>query len=302
MPKIYKQKPRHAWMQDPAFKDWLTLDPSDDLKCFCKYCKSSINAKLCDLQAHAKTTKHKSSASSFSQTNKITIVSSVSMKTSQKEAALCLYIATHSAVSPIDHLGLLCGNNFQDGGAMKLHRSKCTSVIKNILAPSFITLLKPDIGDAKYSLLLDESTDISVCKTLGVVINYFSLTRSTFLSIVPLEEGDAKTIANSLCQELSNFKLNLENLIGIGTDNASVKVPLKIFRVCDTRWLSIEVAVTRILKQWIELELHFNNAATNEKCFKAQTLHKLLNDDVHHLYLLFLQPELTQMQHITKIK
>ncbi|XP_043064692.1 uncharacterized protein LOC122320567 [Drosophila ficusphila] len=101
---------------------------------------------------------------------------------------------------------------------IKVH--KC---YKNILAPSFITLLKPDIGDAKYSLLLDESTDISVCKTLGVVINYFSLTRSTFLSIVPLEEGDAKTIANSLCQELSNFKLNLENLIGIGTDNASVK-------------------------------------------------------------------------------
>jgi len=64
-------------------------------------------------------------------------------------------------------LELLCGKNVQDDGGTKLHRSKCTSIITNILAPSFITLLKEDIGDAKYSLLLDESTDISVCKTLG---------------------------------------------------------------------------------------------------------------------------------------
>ncbi|XP_070141561.1 uncharacterized protein [Drosophila kikkawai] len=87
-------------------------------------------------------------------------------------------------------------------------------------------LLKEDFGDAKFSLLLDESTDISVCKTLGVAINYFSSARSvmvsTFLSLIPLEEGDSKTIVNSLCQELSSFKLNLANLIGIGTDNASV--------------------------------------------------------------------------------
>ncbi|KAM8701643.1 hypothetical protein ACLKA7_001852, partial [Drosophila subpalustris] len=67
-----------------------------------------------------------------------------------------------------------------------------------------------DIGDAKYSLLLDESTDISVCKILGVAINYFSSTRSvmvsTFLSLVPLEEGYSESIVNSLSQRLSNLK------------------------------------------------------------------------------------------------
>jgi len=104
MPKIYKQKPRHAWLQDPALKDWLALDAADDRKCFCKYCKSSINAKLCDLHAHAKTAKHKASSSAFTQTNKIPFVTSISVKTYQQEPALCLFIATHSSVSPIDHL------------------------------------------------------------------------------------------------------------------------------------------------------------------------------------------------------
>lgn len=33
--------------------------------------------------------------------------------------------------------------------------------------------------------------------------------------------------------------------------------PLKILKVCDTRWLSIEPTVVRILAQWEELKLHF---------------------------------------------
>lgn len=61
------------------------------------------------------------------------------------------------------------------------------------------------------------------------------------------------------------------------------------------------MAVKRILQQWIELKLHFNMAAKEEKCFKAQTLHSLFSDEVNHLYLLFLHPVLTEMQNINKI-
>jgi len=82
------------------------------------------------LHAHAKTTKHKSSSFAFPQTNKITFVISVSAKTWQQAAALCLYIATLSSVSLIDHLVLLRGYSFRDGGAIKLYRSKSTSFNK----------------------------------------------------------------------------------------------------------------------------------------------------------------------------
>ena len=53
--------------------------------------------------------------------------------------------------------------------------------------------LVADVGEQRFSLLLDESTDVSVSKLmyLGVVIRYFSETKktifSTFLGLVELE-------------------------------------------------------------------------------------------------------------------
>ncbi|XP_062141902.1 uncharacterized protein LOC133849882 [Drosophila sulfurigaster albostrigata] len=76
--------------------------------------------------------------------------------------------------------------------------------------------------------------------------------------------------------------------------------PLKIPRVCDTRWLSIENAVSRIADQWTELKLHFELAATSEKCHKAHILNGLYKDDVNYLYLLFLRPILKEMQALNK--
>lgn len=162
MPVQYKQKPRDTWMRDPLLKDWLTIDKNDDTKCYCTYCKSSIVAKLCDLQAHAKTGKHKIASNCFKQQNKI-MFPVASQKTQQQEAVLCLYVAKHSAIKPIDHLSDLCSSKFVDGNKIQVHRTKCTSIIKNVLGPCFLEQFKEDIGDAKFSLMLDESTDINVC-------------------------------------------------------------------------------------------------------------------------------------------
>ncbi|KAF2351405.1 protein of unknown function DUF4371, partial [Trinorchestia longiramus] len=223
-----------------------------------------------------------------------------------------------------------------------------------------------DIGDGKFSLLLDESNDISVRKMLGIAIVYFSRNRKkivhTFLSLVMLDSCDANGIIDALKTELANLKLNLANLIAIGTDNASVMVgvnngvykklkeevpslilvrcvchslqlamshasaeflpknlefliaetykwfshsamrqaaytqlykaindnqtPLKIVNNCSTRWLSIETAVGRILRQWLELKTHFGIASSKEKCYTAQILYEMYKDEKNLLYLL----------------
>lgn len=65
--------------------------------------------------------------------------------------------------------------------------------------------------------------------------------------------------------------------------------------VSDTRWLSIEVSVSRILNQWLELKTHFGIAKNFEKCHMAESLFDLY-DEKHHLYLLFLKPILNDLQ------
>lgn len=244
---------------------------------------------------------------------------------------MTLFVSTHSAIltiDTIDHLGELCNYHFPEN-YFKLHRTKCTAIITNVLAPFFFTELKNDIGFSKYSLLIDESIDISVSKYLGIGIIYFSKLLNkivtTFLILEELTECTAIAIVDAVKNSLKKFDLKLNNLIGIGSDNASVMVgvnsgvhailkkdnphlilircvchslqlatshacsetiprhldyliseiynwfskstlrqqaykniykclnenhdPLKIVQACNTRWLSIESAVVRIIDQ-----------------------------------------------------
>jgi len=77
-------------------------------------------------------------------------------------------------------------------------------------------------------LLLDESTDIRVsnCLSDDEVIRYVSTRESqvisTFLGMVYLEKADATTTAKALSELLKTCKIKMSNLVGIGTDNASV--------------------------------------------------------------------------------
>lgn len=76
--------------------------------------------------------------------------------------------------------------------------------------------------------------------------------------------------------------------------------PLKIDKACDTRWLSIETAVSRILKQWVELKTLFGIAKQSEKCYMADTLHAMYCDINNFAYLKFLYPILEEIQKVNK--
>ncbi|KAF0722693.1 Uncharacterized protein FWK35_00033829 [Aphis craccivora] len=62
---------------------------------------------------------------------------------------------------------------------------------------------------------------------------------------------------------------NLYSAINVGHN------PLKIVKSCDTRWLSIETAVGRILTQWIELKTLFGIDRQKEKCYLAEVLYEV---------------------------
>ena len=79
------------------------------------------------------------------------------------------------------------------------------------------------------------------------------------------------------------------------------KVPLKIVNTSDTRWLSIEPAISRILNQWLELKTDFEVARLTDKCYKAEVLYNMYRDEKHLLYLLALHPVLVQVQKVNKV-
>lgn len=79
------------------------------------------------------------------------------------------------------------------------------------------------------------------------------------------------------------------------------KEPLKIVQACQTRWLSIESAVSRIYSQWLELKTHFATTKVNERCFTAETLHSMYANEINYAYICFLYPILSDINKVNKL-
>ncbi|MGH0116548.1 UNVERIFIED_CONTAM: hypothetical protein FKN15_014748 [Acipenser sinensis] len=141
----------------------------------------------------------------------------------QAELKLACFTACHTAV---DDLGDIRSSTFQKD--VKLHRSKCTALINGVIAPCMFFDLIKDTGESEYSLVIDESTDISTIKQLCVVSRYSSKplqkTLSAFLGLLTLEGGTAEAISEDLVSFLNEIGLHFEKCIGIGTDGCNVMV------------------------------------------------------------------------------
>lgn len=142
---------------------------------------------------------------------------------------MAMAIAEHRSIHNCDHIGKACKAAFPDSSAAKhfqVHHTKCTEMINGVLAPCFIKRLVTEIGDSKYSLLLDERTNVRVSKYLGIVILNFSQDKAnvvaTYLDLVELEGVDARSIAREVLAFLGKCGLKKENLLWIETDDASV--------------------------------------------------------------------------------
>ncbi|KAL1250496.1 hypothetical protein QQF64_018292 [Cirrhinus molitorella] len=198
----------------------------------CRYCKTEIRAHHADLLQHATTDKHKRNAKPFSSARLTDIgftVSKTSAKNQKADLQLATYIACHTAVSSVDHLGELVNSAF--GKDLSIHRTKCTALINNVIAPCMFNDLLKDIGETPYSLVIDESTDDASVKQLCVVVRYFSVSLSkivsTFLGLVDMQGETAEAIATTLTQFLDSVGLDFKKCVGIGTDGCSVMVGRK---------------------------------------------------------------------------
>jgi len=98
---------------------------------------------------------------------------------------IAVYVATHSAICSIDHLNDLLVQLGEKSTlkSLHMHRTKCSKLISNVISPALLSELVEDIGNEPYSLIIDESTDISVKKYMAVCIRYFSLMQSDIVIV-----------------------------------------------------------------------------------------------------------------------
>jgi len=132
------------------------------------------------LHNHEKAVKHKNKLRPQGQSElavtKTVKNNNIDNATKKVELEMAVCVACRCAVLSVDHFSELITRNSQGSvmGKMKLHRTKCAGLIKNVIAPQLKEELISDLKDKYYSLIIDESTDVSTEKHLCLMVRFVS--------------------------------------------------------------------------------------------------------------------------------
>lgn len=146
------------------------------------------------------------------------------------ESKIATFIAEHCSLNTVDHMMEILPQVDPSpdlSSKLKLHRTKCSMLIKNVLGPCMLSELMEEIGDSPYFIIMDESTDVSTQKVLCVMLRFFSAKQRqlvvTFYRLIKIVECDAKTVHAAIKSQLEDG-LKISNMVGIGADGANVMV------------------------------------------------------------------------------
>ncbi|XP_076064370.1 zinc finger protein 862-like [Oratosquilla oratoria] len=229
-----KRKFRDVWMADPAFQPWLSSVIEDPEKASCVFCKRQFGAHLTAITRHKETKMHILNAQKFEDLPKQETSSSpVGASVAVAVALLMAFIAEHNlSFSIIDHMVELMKVMFPDSAiaqGIHMHKTKCTETMKSLANVITEDLVKK-LRIYKFSIIIDETTDVSCTKTCAVLVRYFDLTshkiNSCFFSLINLYSSSSvgSTVENlyeKLMETLDSHNIPRSNFIGFAADGAS---------------------------------------------------------------------------------
>lgn len=176
--KKYKQNFRKQWLQE---FDWIEERENEP---FCRACNIKLNCNYNHLKRHHNSKRHLSKLkiylNSKMKINKYVNAEQISLHKKAKSGELKMLMFLHEHRLPfvlMDHLPHLIRSVCPDSHIakeIKCGRTKATEISKNQLASEASESLLKNLATSKYfSLLIDESTDVSTEKCVIVLIRFF---------------------------------------------------------------------------------------------------------------------------------
>lgn len=242
----YNQNFTPKWLEEnPEFRAWLTAHPQDKKKSFCKVCGKALKGNITGLRKHQDSGVHKrnmdclkqqsTSASPAEFVNRMTEKSSLSNNATRAELALSvLMVEGGVAVSFMDRLIPALKKHIPDSKIVEklaCNRTKATGFI-NVVGCAGEEDLSAILRKTRFAFIVDESTDRTTTKFLIVVVRYFSPKHGRpveeFFALPKVEkEAGAKQLKDLIVAELAKRDIPIQNMIGFGSDNASVMTGLR---------------------------------------------------------------------------
>ncbi|CAK1553162.1 unnamed protein product [Leptosia nina] len=137
----------------------------------------------------------------------------------------------------MDHLSEIISKCFHDSEIAKLFsckKTKTAALIYNVLTPNIEAEMLADLKSFEniktrspmFSLVIDETTDVTATSTLAVVTKFYSektlQVKTKFLTLVDLKGSSAQALFDALSDALNNANLNIKDAIGFGADTTNV--------------------------------------------------------------------------------
>lgn len=246
--KKYRQQFRDEWLQIQDFRMWLKRDKTSPYKCTCTVCKSSLAADLGAIKRHSEGAKHKLYLPGVLQTRTIDNIFKEQQGVSDDERRkiaeikLSAFMAEHKISHIVmDHLIDLLPKIFPDSNIaskINLKHTKLQAVINNVVGASERECLIEDLKREKFSVMVDESTDVATVKTMCVIVKYYDLnlgrTVSRFWDLIQMFDdknaaptrvtdysATAEKIFHAIIKSLRDSYVPLENIIGFGSDGCN---------------------------------------------------------------------------------
>lgn len=236
----HPQKFRPEWLKEKEFEGWLEEIVSDTCKCKCLACNVQLLCGKSELLKHANSKKHKHNVKDYKNTRSVDTFFTKQKqlekqveKVKRAEIKLAAVFADHNvSFLLIDHLMPVLRDMFDDSivaQKMQLSRTKCTNIVKNVLAPEILKETVDYLKFTKFSILIDESTDIGLKKSLCLLVRYVTATtkvNTTLLELIDLDARDcsAKNVYNKFKQCLNEKNIPINNIIGFASDGAAVMI------------------------------------------------------------------------------
>ena len=208
----YEHKFQEKWLHDSRFTAWVCRSKKSENKAFCNVCNCEVAGSVTLLERHSKTEKHLKNFQSREKSKKVTsfFQPSASSKFEKQVAAaelkLCAFVAEHNLpIAIMDHLPGLLANAAPDSkiaSSVKCARTKTTFVFRQVMSTSYFNDLLFHLKKNKFSLIIDESTDLSTTKHLVLISRFYDVniqkTKDKFLCLLEVKDCTAQGIYSSL--------------------------------------------------------------------------------------------------------
>ncbi|VEN52571.1 unnamed protein product [Callosobruchus maculatus] len=187
------------------------------------------------------------------------------------EIKLCGLLTTNNLpFSLMDTLTPLLSNIFPDSEiarGLKLKRTKATMVVTEDLGNFFLSELYKSIQEPGkfFSLVMDETTDISVKKQCAFTIIHFddvhNKVSTRFFDIVESEGGTANDLFKTVLNIFEQRKIPITNLVGFSSDTTNVMFG---------RYNSVFSLLKEVLPSvvYVKCSCHMAHLAVSKACLK----------------------------------